>query len=73
MKCELYDDVNNLYDIALIKLNEKVEFNRDIQPACLPDIYKKHYPDVSGMIGYVAGWVVILLFLKLNLLIYFIF
>ena len=40
-------------DIALIQLQEEVEWNDRIQPACLPNPDKDSF---SGMIATVSGW-----------------
>lgn len=45
-----------LNDIALIKLNRKVDFNERIKCICLPTENDKHKSDFSGLLATVLGW-----------------
>jgi secreted trypsin-like serine protease len=44
---------SNLNDIALVKLNTKIEYTDQIQPVCLPT---KDIGSLDGTMGTVAGW-----------------
>ncbi|CAF0829847.1 unnamed protein product [Brachionus calyciflorus] len=50
-----YNSVNQLNDIAIIKLENKVNLNNFVQIACLPETTKK-YPDKTDISAYVIGW-----------------
>ncbi len=50
--------LNNLNDIALIKLDSKVDLNEYIQIACLPMNVSSNYPNQNNM-SYVIGWGVV--------------
>ncbi|KAM4628268.1 mannan-binding lectin serine protease 1 isoform 2-T2 [Polymixia lowei] len=45
-------------DIALVKLSDRVEFNRLVRPVCLPSPQKKDGPPspLPNSLGVVAGW-----------------
>ena len=44
----IYDD----YDMAIITVNKKIQFNRNVKPICLPTPGESF----SGRYGIVAGW-----------------
>ncbi|CAF0826377.1 unnamed protein product [Brachionus calyciflorus] len=50
-----YDENSVQNDIAIIKLDEKVNLNEKIQIACVPDKSKIKYPN-DNIDGYIAGW-----------------
>ncbi|CAM1154476.1 ST14 (predicted) [Pycnogonum litorale] len=49
---QLFDPRTYEYDLALVRLAEKVEFKKNILPVCLP----KREHGFIGMEGIVAGW-----------------
>lgn len=51
-----YDEKNKLYDIALVRLSDRVAFESypHIRPICLPDGSFKDYRDEEAVV--VAGW-----------------
>ncbi|CAF1021331.1 unnamed protein product [Brachionus calyciflorus] len=53
---EGYSTESALNDIAIIKLSRPVEFNRFIQPACLPNPKINIYPVKENITSYAAGW-----------------
>ena len=57
-KHENFDQENNLNDIALIKLDSKVDLNEYIQIACLPMNVSSSYPNYNKT-SYTIGWGVI--------------
>ncbi|CAF0860178.1 unnamed protein product [Brachionus calyciflorus] len=52
---ENFNDRNNLNDIAILKLEQYIEFNQYIQPACLPRSTEK-YPDKINISAWAVGW-----------------
>ncbi|XP_050544568.1 venom protease-like isoform X2 [Daktulosphaira vitifoliae] len=53
---ELYNSKYFIYDIALLKLNNSVEFNKFIQPICLPIDPKIRVMNFIKTVPFVAGW-----------------
>ncbi|XP_050544565.1 venom protease-like isoform X2 [Daktulosphaira vitifoliae] len=53
---ELYNSANFFNDIALLKLNDSVEFNKFIQPICLPIDPQIRTMNFTTNLAYVAGW-----------------
>ncbi|XP_050693131.1 trypsin II-P29-like [Eriocheir sinensis] len=41
-------------DVGLVKLNNPVEFTKEVRPACIPDVANQE--TYAGMTGIVAGW-----------------
>ena len=41
------------YDVAIIKLSEDIEFNNNVQPACLPEVDTVYEP---GKKCFISGW-----------------
>ena len=55
IKHENYDASRLLNDIAILRLNEDVKFNSEIQAACLPENKSSNYP-LTDTEAYVIGW-----------------
>ncbi|CAF0998247.1 unnamed protein product, partial [Brachionus calyciflorus] len=51
-----YNESNILNDIAIIKLAKPVQFNKFIQPACLPHSKVKVFPTKPNLESYAVGW-----------------
>ena len=49
-----YDPVTNLNDIAVLKLQDPIELNENIQISCLPN--RVDYPSEIGIPAYALGW-----------------
>ena len=55
IKHENYDPSKLLNDLAILRLNENVVFNNEIQPCCLPDTNSSDFPS-SETESFVIGW-----------------
>ncbi|RNA17936.1 suppressor of tumorigenicity 14 -like protein [Brachionus plicatilis] len=53
---EEYSGSTLLNDIAVIKLDDEVVLNSNIQLACVPDFSKKYYPTGVNIKSWVIGW-----------------
>ena len=51
-----YDKIRSLNDIALIKLDGRVELSERVQLACLPDPKQPGYPSKVDVSAYANGW-----------------
>lgn len=51
-----FDENTLVNDIAILKLTENVELNRNIQIACLPDPKLLNYPTFVDVDAWVVGW-----------------
>ena len=50
-----YNSFTNLNDIAILKLSQRVTFNRYIQPACLPTAKSFTFPPANEN-SWAVGW-----------------
>lgn len=55
-----HDPSTHAYDIALIKLNETVDYTPEIAPICLPDSSTTSTMRLVGQTAIIAGYTVIL-------------
>ncbi|CAN9511246.1 unnamed protein product [Ophioblennius macclurei] len=46
------------HDIALLRLNQEVHFNKEVRPVCLPRVHTQGFPPdpTPSSLGVVAGW-----------------